>query len=348
MGDNGRQKEKKTWWKDLLKFVVFFGIGVLFVYWFLLKLDSEQKQAIWESFSGANYWWVALAMAVSLLSHYVRALRWKLLFSPLGENPSRNNVFGAVMVAYLSNLAFPRLGEVMRCAMLRNSDKIAVEKSLGTVVSERLFDVLCFGIIVVIGLLVMFGKAKDWLYDALSQKFATLPSLWLVIAIGVAVAAAAVILYVSQRKKLLKHKWFAKIDKIITGALAGLKSIFQLSRRQLVLFLLYSVVLYFLYILGGFVIFQAMEETSGLGLRAAFVIYLFGSVGMMISQGGLGAYPVLCWQALDIYGVSEVGGLAYGWLLWSSQQAVVLVVGMAYMVYFAVKKKKINTETNKA
>jgi hypothetical protein len=92
--------------------------------------------------------------------------------------------------------------------------------------------------------------------------------------------------------------------------------------------------------MGGVFILQAFPETVGLGFGAAFVVYLFGSVGMTISQGGLGAYPVLVWQALALYSVSETVGLAAGWLLWGSQQVIIIVVGAAYIIYFSFAKKK--------
>ena len=97
---------------DILKFVVFLGIGIFFIYWFLLKLSAEEKAAIWQSFLSAKWGWVVVVMLVSVLSHFIRALRWRLLFKPLNHHPSVNNTFGAVMVTYLANLAFPRLGEV--------------------------------------------------------------------------------------------------------------------------------------------------------------------------------------------------------------------------------------------
>ena len=330
-----RPKPKTT---DLLKFALFLGIGLFFIYWFLLKLAPDQRHAIWQAFVEANWWWVAAVVAETALSHYVRALRWRLLFKPIGHTPSRNNTFGSVAVAYLSNLAFPRLGEVMRCATLRTSEGIPMEKSVGTVVTERLFDVLAFGVVLLIGLLVMFGKAKDWLYDALSQKFAALPRLWVVIVVAAVAAVAVVAVYRKYRNSWLKYKAFRKIDSLLTGAAEGLRSIFRLDRRSLALFLLYSACLYGLYILGGWLIFRAFDETSWLGLRAAFVMYIFGSVGMMISQGGLGAYPVLVWQALDIYGISETAGLACGWLFWGAQQATAIALGLAYLLYFAIKK----------
>lgn len=327
---------------DILKFVVFLGIGVFFIYWFLLKLDAAERDAIWQSFLSARWGWVWMTMLVSLLAHFIRALRWRLLFKPLNYAPSVGNTFGAVMVTYLANLAFPRLGEIMRCAMLRTSEKIPMEKSLGTVVTERLFDTLMFVIIVLLGFLLMFSSVKDFIYDSLSQKFDTLPSLPIIAAVLAAMALLLLAAYKLFHQRLLKFAFYKKIADMVTGCVDGIKSILHLGFRSTVLFLVYSLAIYFLYIAGGWVILQAFAETSSLGFQTAFVIYLFGSVGMMISQGGLGAYPVLVWQALAIYGIGEVTGLACGWLLWSSQQAIVLVLGIAFLVYFSLLKKKNN------
>ena len=327
-------------WKDVLKMVVFLGIGAFFIYWFLLKLDAEQKEAIWRSFREADYRWVLLAMACSLLSHYLRAVRWRLLFRPLGISPSRSHLFGSVLVAYLGNLAFPRAGEVMRCATLRTSEHIPMEKSLGTVFTERLIDTVAFALIVLIGMLAMFGKAKDWLYDTLSQKFETLPNMAMLMGVAVVAIAVAFILYKVLWKRMLHIGIVKKADNLVRGMVDGVKSVLHMGTRNTTLFLFYSIVIYLLYILGGLIIFHAFGETSWLGLRAAFIVYLFGSVGMTFSQGGIGVYPVLVQLALDIYGISYEVGTACGWLLWGSQQAVVIALGAVYLVYFSLKKRK--------
>ncbi len=325
---------------DILKFIVFLGIGIFFIYWFLLKLEPEEKAAIWQSFLSARWGWVCVVMVASLASHFFRALRWKLLFKPLEHNPSINKTFGAVMVMYLANLAFPRLGEVMRCAMLRTSEKIPLEKSLGTVVTERIIDMMMFIVIVLIGFLLMFSSVKDFIYDALSQKFSSLPTLAGIAAAGVIMLVLLFVAYKIFHEKLLKFSLYQKLIKLITGCVDGVKSILHLGPKATLLFLLYSIIIYFLYIAGGWIILEAFADTAHLGFQTAFVIYLFGSVGMMISQGGLGAYPVLVWQALALYGISESTGLACGWLLWGSQQAIVLVVGLAYLVFFSLLKKR--------
>lgn len=335
MSDRGTKKNRLG---DILRLVVFLGIGVFFIYWFLLKLDADQKAAIWQAFLDADYAWVAVAMLCCLLSHFVRALRWQLLFHPIGYHPSLNNTFGSVIIAYLANLAFPRAGEVMRCAALRTSEQIPVEKSLGTVVTERVIDALAFVLIVLIGMLFMFGQAKDWLYDTLSAKYDNLPNMAMIGGALAFILLTAFLLYKLFWKKLLHIKLFKKIDDLVHGMVEGVKSILHLGSRRTALFLLYSVIIYFLYILGGLIIFMAFGETHSLGFDAAFVVYLFGTVGMTFSQGGIGVYPVLVQVALDIYGVPMEIGTACGWLLWGSQQAIVIAVGAAYLVYFSLKK----------
>lgn len=326
--------------KDILKLVLFLGIGFFFIYWFLLKLDASQKAAIWDSFIHADYLWVAAAMACCLLSHLVRALRWQLLYQPLGCRPRLNSTFGSVVVAYMANLAFPRLGEVMRCATLSTSDGIPIEKSLGTVVTERIVDVLLFFVIVLAGLLVMYADIKDWLYDGLIQKINGLPSLPVLCALLAALALAAWLVYKYCWKRLLRFQLVRKIDHLLHGCLEGLISIFRLGTRSTLLFIVYSLLIYALYLMGGLIIFQAFPETQGLGFKAAFALYLFGSIGMTFSQGGLGVYPVLVQMALALYGISLEVGTAAGWLLWSSQQAIVITVGLGYLVYFSLIKKK--------
>lgn len=333
-------RTKKSLLGDIVKLIVFLGIGFFFIYWFLLKLDAEQKQAIWDSFTHANYLWVAMVMLCVMLAHFVRALRWRLLYEPMGYRPGLNNTFGAVVVTYMANLAFPRLGEVLRCALLRTSDNIPVQKSLGTVVTERCFDILAFGVVVLIGLMFMYGQAREWLVDALQQKSQGLPGLATVAIVLVVVIVLFVVLYRILRQRLLRFKLFRKVDDIIQGGLDGLRSIFHLSPRAVVLFIVHSILIYLFYLAGGLFILRAFPETVGLGFGAAFVVYLFGSVGMTISQGGLGAYPALVMEALALYGISQTVGLAAGWLLWASQQAIVIVVGLAYLVYFSLVKKK--------
>lgn len=331
---------------DILKFVLFVGIGVFFIYWFLLKLEPEQKSAIWQSFRNADYLWVALAMLVSILSHLIRALRWNMLLQSSGCETKTNHTFGAVMTAYLANLAVPRLGEVLRCGVLRTADNIPMEKSFGTVVTERVVDVFAFLLTILLGLLLAFSELKDWLYNQLASKFDTLPTLGLLAAVGIVLLVLLAVLYRIFRERLLKHTLFRKLNNLLLGFIDGLKSVFRLRKPWL--FIFYSLAIYFLYLLGGYVVFMALPQTASLPFIAALILYIFGSVGMMVTPGGIGLYPVLVWQALTIFAVSQEAGLACGWILWGSQQLVVLVLGMFYLVKFSLLRRKKNTSEEKS
>ena len=336
---------KNHYIKDILKLILFLGIGFFFVYWFLLKLDGDTKSAIWESVTGANYWWIAVAMAVNTIALLMRALRWRILYEPLGYRPSANNTFGSVVITYLANLAFPRLGDVLRCGTMRTSEGIEIEKSLGTVVTERIVDIVSYLLILLIGVAVMFADMKDWFGSDLAAKFANWPMMAAMLCSGIALAVIMVWCYSHFRKKWISNKLFAKIDKLITGCWDGFKSIVYLKRGSILLFIIYSVLLYLCYVVGGLVTFYAFPETAGLGMKEACVVYLFGSMGMLISQGGLGAYPALVQKALLIYGVPLAAGTACGWVMWSAMQVMTIVLGLVYSIYFSLKKN--NPKQNK-
>lgn len=335
------ETKKKSRLGDVLKFAIFFGVGLFFIYWFLIKLEPEQKRAIWDSFTQANYWWVLVAVLMGVASHLTRAARWQLLYKSMGYKTSLFHVFGSVVISYMANLAFPRLGEVMRCVTMRTSEKIPLEKSIGTVATERIVDVISFALIVLVGMIFLFGDAKDWLYDTLSSKFDSLPSLWMLIGVAVFGLALLFVGYKLFWTKLLRFNLFRRLNTFAKGCVDGVKSILFLNTADVVLFVVYSLVTYALYMLSGYIICLAFSESAGLPLLVAFVIYLFGTVGMTFSQGGIGVYPVLIQMALSIYGVSAAVGTAAGWLLWGSQQIVVIVIGLMFLVYFSFKKKQL-------
>ncbi len=156
----------------------------------------------------------------------------------------------------------------------------------------------------------------------------------------VVMAAIGILFYFRFYHKLLRFPLVQKIDGMLKGFAGGIKSILHLGTKKSLLFVLYSALIYLLYIAGGFFIFRAFPETSHLGIEAAFMLYLFGSIGMAFSQGGIGVYPVLVAQALIIYSIPSTVSTACGWLLWGSQQAIVIVVGMAFLIYFSLIGRK--------
>ena len=294
---------------NIIKFVFFVGLGIFFIYWFLSKLTSDEKAQIWQAFDNVNYFWVAVVFVTGVLSHVIRALRWRLLFEPLGYKPRVSTTFGAVMIAYLANLAVPRLGEVLRCGVLNQYEKVPIQTSLGTVVTERIIDLIGFALTVFLGLVLEFNLLKDYLYDALSQKMAV-PSLATLAIAGIAGLLLCIALYRIFRKRLMQIPLFIKVKTTIIDFWQGIKSILHLRRPWL--FVIYSLLIYVLYFLGGYIAFLVLPETMHLTLVAALMVYIFGSVGMMVTPCGIGLYPALISETLAIYKITKPIGYAFG------------------------------------
>ncbi len=328
---------------NIVKFVFFVGLGVFFIYWFLSKLTADEKAQIWQAFDNVNYFWVAVVFVTGVLSHVIRALRWRLLFEPLGYKPCISTTFGAVMIAYLANLAVPRLGEVLRCGVLNRYENVPIQTSLGTVVTERIIDLIGFALTVLLGLVLEFNLLKDYLYDALSQKMAV-PSLATLAVVGISGLVLCIVLYRIFRKKLMQIPLFVKIQTTVIDFWQGIKSILYLRRPWL--FVIYSLLIYFLYFLGGYIAFLVLPQTMHLTLVAALMVYIFGSVGMMVTPGGIGLYPALIAETLAIYKITKPIGYALGWISWGVQQVVTLVFGMGYLIALPLMKKR-NNKTGK-
>ena len=133
-----------------IKFLLFLGLGIVIIWLSLHGLTPDEKTQILHSFRIADYNWVILTISMGIFSHFLRALRWKLFFEPMGYNPSLKNTFFAVMVGYFANMAFPRLGEVTRCGILTRYEKIPFNKSFGTVITERTIDMIIFILLFII------------------------------------------------------------------------------------------------------------------------------------------------------------------------------------------------------
>jgi uncharacterized protein (TIRG00374 family) len=340
------EEKKKSRWKDVLRLVIFLGIGVFFIYWFLLKLDPEQKAAIWQSFREADYWWVAVAMLCSLLSHVARALRWQLLFHPIGYRPRLNNTFGSVLVAYLANLAFPRAGEVMRCATMRTSENIPMEKSLGTVVTERAVDIICWIVLLVVAVAMNTSMLSEVVVDQdtqmtvrmwMEQKGLSILSNYFIF-ILIAFFVALYFLFRLTRKWWSHIAWMMKVRSFLVGIWQGVVSIKDLPHP--IRYVVWTIIMWVAYFLGTYSCILALPFLSHAGSGAAFSVLIFGTIAFMVSQGGLGSYPLITAGILVLYGVSYTQGLAGGWIGWFLQTTVSIGFGLLSLVAASFYKKK--------
>lgn len=303
---------------------------------------------MWNDISNADFTWLGVALIIGIFSHLFRALRWKMLFEPLGYEASTKNTFYAVMVGYLVNLGIPRGGEVSRCALLNRTNKIPLTTLIGTVVTERVFDFITLLII----LIVTFFSQVDFLSDFVDRnvfgRMENSPETAgsnLLLYLGIAALIGCVILFII-RKRLLKIPLVAKIAEFIKGLIEGALSIRKLKSPTL--FIVYSLAIWTCYWLMGYITFFAYGDTHGLGLMAALTVLAVGSIGMVVpSPGGIGSYHYFVQMAMvELYGLTAESGLTFATILHTTQIALILVVGtISMLLAMAIERKNLLNDT---
>ncbi len=321
------------------------GLGAALVYWFIHKMGPVERQQTIDTFKRANYGWVLMAPVIGFISNFSRAQRWRLLLEPLGHKPGFWNTFFSVMMMYFVNLIFPRGGEVSRCAVLARYENVPLDKSIGTMVVERLVDLISILII----LAILFISQFDLIYNSIghfrqivNQNSAKGPNYaaWAVIA-GIAIALVAVTIYILRKYGMERLKQTAR--ERLLGFIEGLKSIKDL--RSPWQFLFHSVLIWFCYFMMGFVSFHALPETAHLGVFAAMAVLVAGGFAIVATPGGIGVYPIAIAYVLSIYGIKDgvIGG-AYGYLAWAAQTGSVLFGGAISLILLAIINREPSLE----
>jgi glycosyltransferase 2 family protein len=329
-----------------LKLIVFIAIGFFFIWLFLKDLTSLQKEQILDSFSKANYWWLLLSFFIGLLSHVFRTMRWEMLIQTIGYKPRFKNTFLSLMIGYFANLALPRLGEVSRCTILAKYEKIPFEKSFGTVIAERAFDVLTFVVLFFVNLLVQYNKISGYVhekvYEPLSDKFAFIGKGYVLYSFIVLLILIAIFIFVFH-KRLFKFNFYQKIIKILKGFWDGLKSLAKVKHPFR--FLGLTFLIWLMYYLMSYVCFFSIFETSNPGLDAVLSVLVMGTIGIMVVQGGIGIYPVIIAETLTLYGVVNIIGFALGWLIWGAQTFIIILAGIVSLILLPVLNRQPHDTT---
>lgn len=333
--------------KNIIRFTIFLGIGIFFIWIFLRNLTADQKQEILNSMGNANYWWIALAIPLGILSHFLRAIRWKMLIETMGYKPRNSNMFFAVMIGYFANLALPRLGEVSRCTILTKYENVPFQKSFGTVITERALDMMVFFVLFFLNLALqaerLSGYIDEKIYKPLQAKLhlnLELSGAFAILMISFIVIFG--IIFFIFRKQIASNSLYLKIKNIISGFVEGMKSLIKV--RNIWLFGFYTFSIWALYMLMAYIVFFSIPASSRLGLDAGLAVLVFGSIGMMVVQGGIGIYPAIVAETLVLYGVASAQGYALGWLIWTSQNLTVVLVGIISLILLPILNNRKNDE----
>ena len=217
-----------------LKIGIPLGLGVYLVWYFFDVLTDEQKEQISLSVTQANYWWVALAVIPAVLSHVSRAIRWKYTLEPLGYKPDSINSFFTVMIGYLINLAVPRLGEVSRCGFMNRYDKIPLDKLIGTVIAERLADLIMLVLVITTVVLIQYDLISEFVNNLLSDKIGDISGITILLVLiglmGAGFGGLYVVYKVDWKLEILK-----KIQDAVKGVVSGIASILTMNFPPIIL-----------------------------------------------------------------------------------------------------------------
>lgn len=310
----------------IAQYIVFLGLG-LFLLWLTTRdLSAEEISMMTGALKEARYLLVLPAMVLLLASHYSRALRWRILMEPLGCRPSKANTFFAVMLGYFFNLVMPRLGEVMKCTILARYEKVPADKIVGTMVAERAFDLICLVIVVAITILIQADVVSDLASAEFGKWWSALSADPYRLLVPLVLVLAGIWLVRFLLVRFAHINLVSRIRDILKGIGEGLTSVRRVKHKTA--FFLHSFFIWAMYLLSIRLGFYAMEPVAHLGIAPSFTILTFGSMAMILTQGGIGAYQLAVQKTLTLYGISEVNGLAFGWLLWLVQTLMVLGVGL--------------------
>ncbi len=319
----------------------------MFVWLSVRKINYEQWLQIKSSLQQARLWLIVPVCGMLILSHYSRALRWRILMEPMGYRPSRFNTFAAVMIGYLVNAGVPRLGEVVKCTLLARYEKVRADRLVGTIVMERAVDVVCLVIAFIAALILqghIIGEYVSALFGGFFQDKSGETSVAKILMYAALFFALVGIAYLLL-KRFGHVDAVGKIKNVIQGVLHGLQSIRFIRHKGW--FLFHTALIWLLYLGSTTIGIYALRETAHLGLAGGLTTLAIGSVGMVLTPGGIGAYPLLVAKLMSLYGIDEATiGNALGWLLWTVQTVIIVIGGLLFSALFSyVNKTKRPSET---
>ena len=306
-----------------LKVIAFLALGIV-IFWLVYKdQDIHRIKNILKN--DVNYWWIIFSLFLGLLSHVSRTLRWSLMIEPLGKKPRLLNTFLAVMVGYLMNLVLPRMGEISRCGVLSRYEKISFTKLIGTVVTERLIDMIMLLLMLLLVIFTQFGTLLHFVknHPEVEEKLSGIIFSPYLIA---GVLSVLLIVWMC-RSRIKETKLFRKLAEFMKQFAEGFRSIRNMKNKWA--FVGHSVFIWLMYYVMLYVVFFAFKFTSGLSAMAGLTTFVLASFGMVAPvQGGIGAWHFMTIEALTLYGIDKADGTVFALLAHSSTTGMLILLGL--------------------
>ncbi|MDG1290959.1 MAG: lysylphosphatidylglycerol synthase transmembrane domain-containing protein [Flavobacteriaceae bacterium] len=315
---------------SLSKKIIPLAIGVFFIYLSYQNTTPEDRTNIFKYIKNADYRFVLLSAFFGVLSHISRAVRWQFLLAPLGYRPKTINSVLAVLIGYFSNLGIPRSGELLRATAMDRYENIPFQKGFGTVIAERVVDLILLVGCIVLALALQYDLIVDYLKIE-NMNF-------LQMGVGFVLVVIGLILF---RKYFLlsTHPLIEKIKQFFQGIWEGMLSIKLMENKGL--FIAHTFLIWLMYVLMFWVIKFSIPETVNLGINAMIPAFVVGGLSISATNGGVGIYPYSVSLVLIAFGISKESSLAFGWIMWTCQTLMIVTFGaMAFFALPLINSKK--------
>ena len=306
------------------------ALGVFLIWYSWSQLTPSDIVSIKNSFKTANYWWVLASLVLGILSHISRAYRWHFLLEPLGYKPKLANSVMTVLIAYLLNLFIPRSGEFARAVSIKKYEGIPFEKAFGTIVAERVTDVIMLLIIMGVAFYIQTDLLSSYIFKDDGQS-----SLYSKIIIFIVIPICGFFTYLFLKKST--NPVIIKLMQFINGLFDGVKSILNMKKKWQ--FIFHTFFIWTMYVLMFYVVTFALPETRNLPFAAVVVGFVVGGLSMALTNGGLGSYPIFVASVLILYNVDENPARAFGWIMWTAQTIMVILFGGLSFLFIPIYNK---------
>ncbi|RYJ43703.1 lysylphosphatidylglycerol synthase transmembrane domain-containing protein [Flavobacterium beibuense] len=303
-------------------------LGVFLIIYIYRQFTPEQLEEVSNSFKTANYLYVYISLFFGLTGFWARAYRWKYTLAHIGYTAPFSVKFGAVSITYLMNMFIPRSGEVSRALVLKRYADVPFDKGFGTIIAERIIDLILLVIVLGLTVLLQFDMVKEYLVDVPFKKLILYGSVAGILFLG------SILFFIYS-----KLNWVKKLKIKISGLVEGALSVFKMPNKWP--FLLLSLYIWFSYVLMFYITIYALPETAGLSFGSVITTFVVGSLAITFTNGGIMWFPVMVAKTLTAYGVPFTAGTAFGWIVWGSQTGLIfLLSGLSFLLLPLLQKSK--------
>ncbi|NLT03995.1 MAG: flippase-like domain-containing protein [Bacteroidales bacterium] len=321
--------------KKILQILLPLALAVL-LFWLVYKdMDFGQLAAVFKQ--GLHAGWLLAAILLSVFSNILRGLRWRQLLEPISADSRRKTTILAVFVSYAVNLIFPRAGEVARCGIITKHDGVSFSRTLGTVVTERLFDAVCLLVIAILAILLQLGFFTDFFTtnpESLQRfrNLASSPYLW----IGLPLL---VVLALLLRSSLKQTRFYERTKAFLLKMFEGMKTIATL--KQPFLFVGYTLAIWLVYFLMFYVGRFFFPFEIPLGVLPMLSAFVMGSLGVLAPvQGGIGAYHFMVIYTFTFYGINEPEAAIFALVVHGVQTVQSLLLGLGAWIWLSIGRRR--------